>query len=146
MRADHPLRMIREIANAALKSLSCDFTALYSSIGASRSRPSGCFGRCCCKPSIRSGRSGSWWSGSTRSVVPLVSDWALRIDASSPGFNLAYISGSEANLLEQAALPVRQRFSTWKKPFFISSNNKVSYFVYAEIIQPTFLVRAPVVV
>ena len=31
--ADHPLRVIREIANAALKSLSRDFDALYSPIG-----------------------------------------------------------------------------------------------------------------
>jgi transposase len=31
--ADHPLRVIREIANVALKSLSRDFDALYSSIG-----------------------------------------------------------------------------------------------------------------
>ena len=33
VRADHPLRTIREIANAALKSLSRDFSALYSPIG-----------------------------------------------------------------------------------------------------------------
>ena len=31
--ADHPLRVIREIANAALKALSSDFDALYSPIG-----------------------------------------------------------------------------------------------------------------
>jgi transposase len=31
--ADHPLRVIREIANAALKALSRDFDALYSPIG-----------------------------------------------------------------------------------------------------------------
>ena len=30
VRADHPLRVIREIENTALKSLSCDFAALYS--------------------------------------------------------------------------------------------------------------------
>lgn len=30
---DHPLRVIRQIANAALRSLSCDFDALYSPIG-----------------------------------------------------------------------------------------------------------------
>ena len=33
VRADHPLRLIREIANAALTSLSRDFAALYSPIG-----------------------------------------------------------------------------------------------------------------
>lgn len=33
VRADHPLRVIREIANAALKSLSGDFDALYSPFG-----------------------------------------------------------------------------------------------------------------
>jgi transposase len=33
VRGDHPLRAIREIANAALKSLSRDFAALYSPIG-----------------------------------------------------------------------------------------------------------------
>ena len=31
--ADHPLRVIREIANAALRSLSVDFDTLYSPIG-----------------------------------------------------------------------------------------------------------------
>ena len=33
VRADHPLRLIREIANAALKSLSGEFAKLYSPIG-----------------------------------------------------------------------------------------------------------------
>ena len=33
MAQDHPLRVIRQIANAALKSLSCEFDALYSPIG-----------------------------------------------------------------------------------------------------------------
>jgi transposase len=33
VRADHPLRAIREIANAALKSLSGDFDALHSPFG-----------------------------------------------------------------------------------------------------------------
>jgi transposase len=33
VRADHPLRVIREIANGALRSLSSDFNALYSPIG-----------------------------------------------------------------------------------------------------------------
>jgi transposase len=33
VRADHPLRVIREIANAALAALSDDFAALYSGTG-----------------------------------------------------------------------------------------------------------------
>jgi hypothetical protein len=33
VRADHPLRVIRQIANAALKSLSGEFAKLYSPIG-----------------------------------------------------------------------------------------------------------------
>jgi transposase len=33
IRADHPLRVIRQIANAALNSLSDEFQKLYSSIG-----------------------------------------------------------------------------------------------------------------
>jgi transposase len=33
VRADHPLRVIREIANAALAALSGDFAALYSGMG-----------------------------------------------------------------------------------------------------------------
>src|SRR4051794_35983503 len=33
VRADHPLRSIREIANAALAALSGDFAALYSGMG-----------------------------------------------------------------------------------------------------------------
>ena len=33
VRADHPLRVIRQIANSALKSLSTDFSKLYSPIG-----------------------------------------------------------------------------------------------------------------
>jgi hypothetical protein len=33
VRTDHPLRPIREIANAALAALSGDFTALYSGMG-----------------------------------------------------------------------------------------------------------------
>ena len=33
VRADHPLRPIREIANAALAALSGDFAALYSGMG-----------------------------------------------------------------------------------------------------------------
>ena len=42
VRAGHPLRVIRQIANSALKSLSGEFAKLYSPIGAgSRSRRSG---------------------------------------------------------------------------------------------------------
>ncbi len=56
---DHPLRTIRRIVNEALAGLSGDFSALYARMG----RPSiplrSFFGRCCCRLSIRSARSGS---------------------------------------------------------------------------------------
>ena len=44
VRADHPLRLIRQIANAALHALSGEYAKLYSPIGRSRSRQSGCCG------------------------------------------------------------------------------------------------------
>lgn len=55
---DHPLRVIREIANAALASLAQDFVALYPGSGVPRSHQSSCSGLCCCRRSIRSVRSG----------------------------------------------------------------------------------------
>ena len=58
VRADHPLRPIREIANAALATLSRDFAALYSG-GGRRCRRRNCCGQCCCRPSTRCARSGS---------------------------------------------------------------------------------------
>jgi hypothetical protein len=58
VRADHPLRSIRAIADEALGTLSKDFAALYSGMGR-RSRLRCCFARCCCRPSTRSARSGS---------------------------------------------------------------------------------------
>jgi hypothetical protein len=63
IRPDHPLRVIRAIANAALKSLSGEFENLYSPLGRESipperlMRPS--------RPSIRSTRSGNWSNGST---------------------------------------------------------------------------------
>ena len=59
VRRDHPLRAIREIANAALADLSGDFAALYSARAGRRSRLRCCCGRCCCRHSIRCARSAS---------------------------------------------------------------------------------------
>jgi hypothetical protein len=41
LRADRPLRVIREVANTALKALTGEFAKLYSPTGRSRSRRSG---------------------------------------------------------------------------------------------------------
>jgi len=49
VRRDHPLRMIREIANAALNDLSRAFTALIRSLAGPRLPRRSCFGRCCCR-------------------------------------------------------------------------------------------------
>jgi hypothetical protein len=56
VRADHPLRAIREMANAALDALSGDFSALYAPVAGHRSRRRCCCGRCCCRRSTRSAR------------------------------------------------------------------------------------------
>jgi hypothetical protein len=61
VRSDHPLRTIREIANAALADLTAEFAALYP---ARLGRPSiaperlSC-GRCCCRRFTASDRNGS---------------------------------------------------------------------------------------
>lgn len=60
-----PLRVIRQIANAALKSLSGEFAKLYSPIGRESIPPERLMRPCCYKRSIRSVRSGSWSNGST---------------------------------------------------------------------------------
>ena len=57
--ADHPLRAIRDLVDAALKELSRDFDKLYSRMAGRRSRRSGCCERCCCKHSTRCARSDS---------------------------------------------------------------------------------------
>jgi len=59
VRRDHPLRVIREIANEALVALAADFSTLYSKLGGRRSRRNGCCERCCCRLSIRFARNGS---------------------------------------------------------------------------------------
>ena len=56
--ADHPLRAIQTIVNDALGELSGAFEALYSPLGRPSIPPSGCCGRSCSRPSIRSARSG----------------------------------------------------------------------------------------
>jgi hypothetical protein len=59
VRADHPLRPIREIANTALAALSADFAALYSGMGRPSVPPEKLLRAMLCRPSIRSARSGS---------------------------------------------------------------------------------------
>jgi hypothetical protein len=56
---DHPIRIIRGVVNEALAALSGEFSALYSRSGRPSIPPEKCCGRCCCKRSIRSARSGS---------------------------------------------------------------------------------------
>jgi hypothetical protein len=55
----HPLRAIREFANAALAQMSGDFAALYAPLGRPPIAPEKLLRPRCCKPSTRSGRSGS---------------------------------------------------------------------------------------
>jgi len=45
----HPLRKMRLLVNAVLKSMSGEFAALYLHTGAPRSHRRGCCGPCCCK-------------------------------------------------------------------------------------------------
>ena len=60
VRSDHPLRTIREIANAALEAMTEDFAALYPlGLVGHRSRLSVCCGRCCCRHFMESDRNGS---------------------------------------------------------------------------------------
>ena len=56
---DHPLRAILRIVDEALGALTLEFEGLYAKLVGRRSRRSDCFGPCCCRPSIRSARSGS---------------------------------------------------------------------------------------
>jgi len=57
--ADHPLRAIRELIDAALNELSRDFGKLYARDGRPSIRRNGCCGPCCCKRSTRCVRNGS---------------------------------------------------------------------------------------
>ena len=50
---NHPLRVIREIVNTALKSLSARFDALYAREGRPRYHPSGYCAPCFCRRSTR---------------------------------------------------------------------------------------------
>ena len=53
----HPLRVIREVANEALRSLSDQLDELYAAEGRPSIPPEQLLRRCCCKPSTRSARS-----------------------------------------------------------------------------------------
>ena len=57
--AKHPLRVIRRIVNEVLAALDGSLRRLTRTVGGRRSRRSGCCGRCCCRRSTRSARSGS---------------------------------------------------------------------------------------
>ena len=62
VRADHPLRPIREIANAALAALSGEFAMLYAGMGRPSVPPEKLLRAMllrCCRLSIRCARSGS---------------------------------------------------------------------------------------
>ena len=59
VRIDHPLRAIREIANAALEMLSGDFARLYSGMERPSIAPRSYCGRCCCRRSTRYAQSAS---------------------------------------------------------------------------------------
>ena len=70
VRVDHPLRVIRQIANAALKLLSGEFAKLYSPIGRESVPPERLMHALLLQGFIRSSRSGNWSSGSTMSLLP----------------------------------------------------------------------------
>ena len=59
VRSDHPLRTIRSLVNEALVALVESSLRSMRRSADRRSRRRSCFGRCCCRPSIRSARSGS---------------------------------------------------------------------------------------
>ena len=54
--ADHPLRAIRELVDAALLSCRGNSTSSMPEMADRRSRRSVCCGRCCCRPSTRCDR------------------------------------------------------------------------------------------
>jgi hypothetical protein len=58
VRADHPLRVIRDLANAALGDLSGEFSKLYTDFGRPSIAPEKCFGRCSCRCSTEFARNG----------------------------------------------------------------------------------------
>ena len=59
VRTDHPLRVIRGIANEALAALAPDSRRSIRGSADPRLRRSGSCGRCCCKPSIPCDPSGN---------------------------------------------------------------------------------------
>jgi hypothetical protein len=58
VRADHPLRVIRDLANAALGDLSGEFGKLYTNSVAPQSHRRSCFGRCSYRRSMEFARNG----------------------------------------------------------------------------------------
>ena len=61
--AQHPLRAMRRLTNAALTELDPRISALYEGIGRPSIPPERFCGRRCCSFSIRSARSGNWSNG-----------------------------------------------------------------------------------
>ena len=57
VRADHPLRAVRALMDAALEALSGNFAALYSRLGRPSIAPEMLLRQCCCKRSFRCARS-----------------------------------------------------------------------------------------
>ena len=62
VRADHPLRPIRRMTDAALRGSRPGSTACIRRPGDRRSRPRSSSARCCCRCCTAFAASGSWWS------------------------------------------------------------------------------------
>ena len=58
VRVDHPLRVIRELANAALGDLSGEFDKLYTDFGRPSIAPEKLLRRCCCRRFMGFARNG----------------------------------------------------------------------------------------
>ena len=96
VRADHPLRVIREIANTALAALSADFAALYSGIGR-RSVPP--------EKLLRAMLLQAFWVRSERQLMEriefdLLFRWFVGIGIEDPVCDLSSFSKNRARLLE----------------------------------------------
>ncbi len=78
--SSHPLRLIRGVADAALKALDAQLAALYAENGRPSIPPEHCCVRCWCKPSTRSVPSGSCWSSS----LHLLFRWFVGLSVDAP--------------------------------------------------------------